>query len=139
MHTWEFKLKGVEHKVQLWDSRLSGKKKLAVDEDVIVENNNSIAVFNYSFQLDSYYFNLVQLSDSEYDLKINDIFFKEIMIAEESGELKKNKKNIKKEEEDDDEEEETDKFNNNSKNINNYNNNYENNYNDNDNANDLID
>ena len=32
---------------------LSGKKKLAVDDEVIVQKNNSIAVFNYSFQLDS--------------------------------------------------------------------------------------
>ena len=119
----------------LWDSRLSGKKKLQVDDDVIVENNNSVAIFNYSFQLDSYYFNLVQLSDSEYDLKINDIFFKEIMKAEKSGELKKIKKNINEEKEKDDEEEETDELNNQPKKIYNYNN-YKKNDNDNDNDDD---
>ena len=63
-----------------------------MDDEVIVEHNESIAVFNYSFQLDSYYFNLVQINDSKYDLKINDNFFHDIMIAEQSGELKKNKK-----------------------------------------------
>ena len=135
LHTWEFALKGTPHKVELWDSRLSGKKKLAVDDEVIVQKNNSIAVFNYSFQLDSYYFNLVQLSDSEYDLKINDIFFKDIMIAEESGELKINTKNINKSKEEYDDEDESNELNNQSKKHNDYINNYDKN----DNDNDLID
>ena len=92
MHTWNFKLKGTHHKIELWDSRLSGKKKLAHNDKVIVENNNSVAVFNYSFQLDGYYFNLVQTGSTEYDLKINGIFFKEIMVAEKSGDFKPSKK-----------------------------------------------
>ena len=99
LHTWQFILKGTKHIVQLWDSKLSGKKKLAVDEEVIVENNNSIAVFNYSFQLDSYFFNLIQINDTKFDLKINDVLFSEIMEAEESGSLKKNKKKVEEEEE----------------------------------------
>lgn len=92
MHTWEFQLKGNYHKIEFWDSRLSGKKKLAVDGKVIVENNNSIAVFNYSFQLDSYYFNLVQVSDTKYDIKINSFFFDELKKAEISGQLNRPKK-----------------------------------------------
>ena len=96
LHEWKFILKGTYHEVKLWDSRLSGKKKLAVDDEVIVENNNSIAVFNYSFRLDSYYFNLVQIDDSKYDLKINDNWFHDIMKAEKSGDLKKNIKTEKK-------------------------------------------
>ena len=106
--------------MQLWDSKISGKKKLAVDEEVIVENNNSIAIFNYSFQLDSYYFNLVQINDNKFDLKINDIFFNEIMEAEESGDLHKIRKEEKeeKEYEDTDElkDEIKDKYNNNNNN-----------------------
>ena len=62
------------------------------NDSVIVENNNSVAVFNYSFQLDGYYFNLVQISNSDYDLKINGTFFKEIMEAERSGDFKPSKK-----------------------------------------------
>ena len=93
-----------------------------MDEEVIVENNNSIAVFNYSFQLDSYYFNLIQLNDNKFDLKINDILFSEIMEAEEYGELKKIRKQKEKEEY-----EETDEL----KNENTIKNN-NNNYNDND-------
>ena len=67
---------------------MSGKKKLAVNDKVIVEKNESVAIFNYSFKLNGYFFNLVQISDSNFDLKINDFFFKDIMAYEESGELR---------------------------------------------------
>jgi len=92
LHRWNFKLKGTHHTIELYDSRLSGKKKLMHNDTVIVENNNSVAVFNYSFQLDGYYFNLVQIGNSDYDLKINGTFFKEIMEAERSGDFKPSKK-----------------------------------------------
>ena len=69
--------------------------------DVIVENNNSVAVFNYSFQLDSYYFNLVQLSDVKYDIKINNNFFEDIIKFEISGDLKKSKMEREKQRNDD--------------------------------------
>ena len=62
---------------------------MAVNGEVIVEKNESVAIFNYSFKLNGYYINLVQLSDSVFDLKINDFFFKDLMAYEESGELKK--------------------------------------------------
>ena len=67
---------------------MSGKKKLAVNDKIIVEKNESCAIFNYSFKLNGYYFNLVQISDSNYDLKINNFFFKDLMAYEESGELR---------------------------------------------------
>ncbi len=95
LFTWEFVLKGTYHKIELWDSRLSGKKKLAVDDEVIAENKNSVAVFNYSFQLDSHYFNLVQINDSKYDIKINDILFSDLKEAELSGNIKKPQKKEK--------------------------------------------
>ena len=80
------------------------KKKLAVDDEVIVDNKNSVAVFNYSFKLEPYYFNLVQINDSKFDIKINDCSFEDLKSAELSGELKKHKKNVKREEDDDDDE-----------------------------------
>ena len=89
LHTWEFTLKNTYEKVELWDSIISGKKKLAVNDKVIVEKNEGCAIFNYSFKLNGYYINLVQLSDGVFDLKINDFFFKDLMEYEESGQLKK--------------------------------------------------
>ena len=91
MHIWEFELKSNYYKIEFWDSRISGKKKLSVNGNVIVENNNSVAIFNYSFQIDSYYFNLVQLTDEKYDIKINNNFFEDIIKYEKSGDLQKAK------------------------------------------------
>ena len=56
-----------------------------------VEKNEGCAIFNYSFKLNGYYINLVQLSDGVFDLKINDFFFKDLMEYEESGQLKKDR------------------------------------------------
>ena len=89
MHIWEFTLKNTHQKIELWDSIISGKKKLAVNDEIIVEKNEACAIFNYSFKLSGYYINLVQLSDSVFDLKINNFFFKDLMAYEESGELRK--------------------------------------------------
>ena len=75
-----------------------------MDDEVIVDNKNSVAVFNYSFKLEPYYFNLVQINDSKFDIKINDCSFEDLKSAELSGELKKPKKNVKREEDDDDDE-----------------------------------
>jgi len=74
----------------LWDSKLSGKKKLAVDEEVIVDYKTSCAIFNYSFKLDGYYFNVVQIQDGKFELKINSFTFTELKEAEEQGLLNKN-------------------------------------------------
>ena len=93
LFTWEFVLNGTAHKIELWDSKLSGKKKLAVNDEVIADYKDSIAVFNYSFDLDSHSFNLVQLSDGNYDIKIDGIFFNELKQAELSDRLKKPQKN----------------------------------------------
>ena len=102
LYTWSFKLKGEEHKVELWDSKLSGKKKLAVDGDVIVDYKTSCAIFNYSFKLDGYYFNVVQIADGKFDIKINSFFFKELIEAEEQGILNTqvNKNNVENTDED---------------------------------------
>ena len=67
---------------------------MAVNDEVIADFQNSCAIFNYSFQLDSYYFNVVQLTDTEYDIKINNNFFRDIIQYEISGDLKKSKNNL---------------------------------------------
>ena len=74
----------------MWDSKLSGKKKLAVDEEVIVDYKTSCAIFNYSFKLDGYYFNVVQIQDGKFELKINSFTFTELKEADEQGLLNKN-------------------------------------------------
>ena len=96
----------------MWDSKLSGKKKLAVDEEVIVDYKTSCAIFNYSFKLDGYYFNVVQIADGKFDLKINSFFFKELKEAEEQGELNNKGDKTNEENLDEDENEEENNINN---------------------------
>ena len=65
---------------------------MAVDDEVIVDYKTSCAIFNYSFKLDGYYFNVVQIEDSKFDIKINSFFFKELKEADEHGILNKEPK-----------------------------------------------
>ena len=99
--------------MKLWDSKLSGKKKLVVDEDVIVDYKTSCAIFNYSFKLDGYYFNVVQIQDGKFELKINSFTFTELKEAEEQGLLNKNDNRAEEENLDENDDE-------NDNNINNY-------------------
>ena len=110
---------------------MSGKKKLAVDEEVIVDYKTSCAIFNYSFKLDGYYFNIVQIADGKFELKINSFTFTELKEAEEQGLLNKNE-NKAEEENLDENGDDDNSINNNNYNYNNkkkkysYNNNNEN-------------
>ena len=58
---------------------MSGKKKLAIDDEVVVQKEGSIAVFIYSFKLEDYNIVLDQITSSNYDLKIDGIYFEELM------------------------------------------------------------
>ena len=89
---------------------------MAVDDEVIVDYKTSCAIFNYSFKLDGYYFNVVQIADGKFDLKINSFFFKELKEAEEQGELNNKGDKTNEENLDEDENEEENNINN----INNY-------------------
>ena len=66
------------HKVQLCHSKLSGKKKLIIDDEVIIENKTK-KLFNNYFQIESYEFNLVEKADSKYDIIVNEESFDYIL------------------------------------------------------------
>ena len=85
---------------------------MAVDDEVIVDYKTSCAIFNYSFKLDGYYFNVVQIADGKFDLKINSFFFKELKEAEEQGELNNKGDKTNEENLDEDENEEENNINN---------------------------
>ena len=93
---------------------------MQVDDEVIADHKTSCAIFNYSFKLDGYFFNLVQIDDGKFDLKINSFFFKDLIEAEEQGELKHqnkhnniNNNNYKEENLDDDDDNDDEQYNNN--------------------------
>lgn len=70
-YLWEFLLLGKPHKVEMFHSIVSGKKKLCLDAQVLTEDKSYSANFNYSFRLESHYFNLIQMSNDTFDLRID--------------------------------------------------------------------
>lgn len=69
-YLWEFVLLGRPHKVELFHSKVSGKKKLCLDAQVLTEDKTYSSNFNYSFKLEKHYFNVVE-NDDVFDLRID--------------------------------------------------------------------
>ena len=127
-HQWEFSLNGEYHKVELFHSFVSGRKKLVVDGDYILKDDSYFKNFKFEFEIDGKIVELKQTKINEYDLIICGKSFKEMKKEEIDGvfkdsieqkieELKKNneynkpynnKRNIKYEEHDFELEEEED-------------------------------
>ena len=91
MHSWIFKLKSKLHRVDFWDSRLSGKKKLSLD-DAVLDFKEECKCYKYSFQIEEYNFTLKQISDEKFKLEINSKDFMDLMKEERSGEFQRKKK-----------------------------------------------
>jgi len=75
--------------VEFWDSRLSGKKKLSLDENqlILVKDQEH---FYHQFKIGDYTFSLNHY-DTNTELLINDKNFKQLMKEERSGILDKEK------------------------------------------------
>ena len=98
MHNWTFILNGRSHKIQFWDSRISGKKKLALDGREL-KSVKDVDNFSFLFQIDTYNFNVYQKSDEKYEIKINNKTFTELMQEERTGVLHQKKEEYLKKEE----------------------------------------
>ena len=75
--------------MEFWDSRLSGKKKLSLDENqlILVKDQEH---FYHQFKIGDYTFSLNHY-DTNTELLINDKNFKQLMKEERSGILDKEK------------------------------------------------
>ena len=91
MHTWTFNLDSKPHKIEFWDSRISGKKKLSLDNNQLILTKDNDYFF-YEFKIGRYHFTLSHL-DSNTALSINGKIFNDLMREERSGLLNKEKKN----------------------------------------------
>ena len=71
-YVWEFVLNGKFHKVEMFHSKVSSKKKLCLDAQVLIEDKSFSTDFQYSFGIDKNYFNVVQLTmdNIERDMEI---------------------------------------------------------------------
>jgi hypothetical protein len=72
----------------VFHSKLSRKKKLCLDAQVLTEAQSLKTDFQYSFKIDKHYFNVIQTDDS-FDLRIDNRSFTTLMGEERSGRLNK--------------------------------------------------
>lgn len=88
-YLWEFKLNNRHHKVEMYHSRVSMKKKLCIDEKIICEKESYKNTFEYTFILSNHRFQVIQLKSDKFDLRIDGISFGMLMVEEKNGNLKK--------------------------------------------------
>ena len=84
-------MEGKYHKIEFWNSSITSKKKLTVDAKELLNNKADSDDFSYSFKLDKHFLSLIKI-DEEYELKIDNRLFTEIMNDERCGKLKKKQK-----------------------------------------------
>ena len=90
LHTWTFVLQGNSHRIDFWDSRISGKKKLALDGHELKKAKDTDN-FYYLFKIDGYNFCIVQKSDEKFEIRINNRDFSELLRDERIGKLQREK------------------------------------------------
>ena len=83
------------HKVEYWDSRLSGKKKLAVDGTVLTLTTDQ-EIFSYNFKCGDYIFIVSQNEDEKPRLTINNRDFNDLLQDERTGKLQKDRQQYNK-------------------------------------------
>lgn len=74
-YLWEFFLDNKPHKVELFHSVWSGKKKLCLDAQELTEDKSYSSNFNYSFTLEKHYFSCIQLDSDTFELRIDNKVF----------------------------------------------------------------
>ena len=83
------------HKVEYWDSRLSGKKKLAFDGTVLSLTNDQ-DTFSFNFKCGDYIFIVTQNEDEKPRLTINNRDFNDLLQDERTGKLQKDRQQYNK-------------------------------------------
>ena len=86
LHIWEFNLNGKYHKIQFYDSRLSYKRKIILDDSVLLYEKDSSDFFLYKFYLAGYKFELSQIGSDKYDIVIDGTRCKTFMTNERDNE-----------------------------------------------------
>ena len=96
---WSFNLEGKFHKIEFWDSKISNKKKVTVDAKELLNNKSESKNFSYSFKIDKHFFSILHNND-EFELRIDNRSFLEILSDERCGKLSKKKEKEKEKKED---------------------------------------
>ena len=88
---------GKQRKIEFWDSKISGKKRLTADSKELLNDKIKSDDFSYSFKIERHFFTILKVKD-EFELKVDNLPFIEIMNDERCGKLEKMRKNLKKKE-----------------------------------------
>ena len=81
---WQFILNGLSHVIEFWDSKMSGKKKIAVDSRVIYfKQFDGDITFGLTFTIGYNTFNLKQYSENVYHMFVDGYSFKELQNQEQ--------------------------------------------------------
>ena len=70
LYKWSFYLKDNMHKIELFQSRVSGKRKIMHNGNFIFEDLSYSNDFSHSFNVEKYDCNLVQLDFDRFELRI---------------------------------------------------------------------
>ena len=97
LHIWTFTLEDKFHKIEFWDSKLSGKKKIAADAQVILLDKKSSGHFSQTFKLSNHLFTIQERGEDTFVLLIDNRKFDDIKADEQSGKLGKLRKKAKEE------------------------------------------
>ena len=88
---------GQYHKLEFWDSKLSGKKKLALDSRIIVYNQyDDDFSFAYTFPIGYTTVNIVQIDEDKYDVLFDGYRFRDL-LAQEKANKKSQQRKVEKE------------------------------------------
>ena len=87
MHLWTFYLDGIYRKVEFWDSKISGKKKIAVDSKVLALDDSGCSHYKCTFSIAPHILKLIQIDEDNFDF----------MSPSEINKIKKNLNNNKNE------------------------------------------
>jgi hypothetical protein len=78
-YVWEFVLNNKLHKVEFFHSKVSGKKRVVLDSDMLIEKTEFSNDFSYSFPLDKSYCNIVQLGLDKMEFRIDNKSFSNLI------------------------------------------------------------
>ena len=73
----------------MFHSTLSGKKKICLDNNVLSYDKSDSTYYSYKFSLDGHKFEITQIDEDRYDLKIDGLSYKSLMSDERNGRLDK--------------------------------------------------
>ena len=79
---WEFNIDSKFYKVEMFHSKISGKKKLILDKKILTEAKSYSNDFIYSFKIDKHYLNVDQIGSDNFVLRIDNRSFTVIQTEE---------------------------------------------------------